>query len=316
MNAMWVQFPTDSKAFFQDGQYMWSNGILFTPVITRGATAVDGYFPTGLWYSLFDSALIDSTDGGQFVILITPLEKTNVHARGGTILTLQNTDNSAMTTTDALKTPITLLVLLDQNWESKGTLYLDDGEQIILDSFSYLTYNAVPVDQQNENDYNVAGGIVQSTIVTELYQSSQTVNSIRIRGISSIQGDLTSAPDTCTAKIQYNGNTAILIPSIVTYQSYSELVLTFNDLELNVVSNYYVSWQCISSKDSKNSSNDDGKGWNAIPSYGQALIICLIILTILAILYFGYRYYYFHTHKNALDPLLPTTDHQAQLSMK
>lgn len=117
---------------------MWSNGLLFTPVITQGKTSVSGYFPTGVWYAMLNTALIDCREGGKTVLLETPLETTNVHLRGGVILPLQNTNNTAMTTTAARSTPFTLLVALDPLWTGKGSLYLDDGEQITIETVPSL----------------------------------------------------------------------------------------------------------------------------------------------------------------------------------
>ncbi|KAJ1414116.1 family 31 glycoside hydrolase, partial [Ochromonadaceae sp. CCMP2298] len=60
LNAMWVNYPSLPEAHAQEGQYMWSDSVLFTPVLEQGATAVEGFFPEGLWYSLFDQTVIDS----------------------------------------------------------------------------------------------------------------------------------------------------------------------------------------------------------------------------------------------------------------
>ena len=53
-NALWIHFPTDPVCVSSavDGQYMWSDGLLFTPVVTQGESTVRGYFPKGVWYTL------------------------------------------------------------------------------------------------------------------------------------------------------------------------------------------------------------------------------------------------------------------------
>mmetsp|Transcript_12012 Transcript_12012/g.26740 ORF Transcript_12012/g.26740 Transcript_12012/m.26740 type:complete len:320 (+) Transcript_12012:202-1161(+) len=86
LNAMWVNYPSLPEAHAQEGQYMWSDSVLFTPVLEQGATAVEGFFPEGLWYSLFDQTVIDSTDGGTFLSLPTLLTATNAHLRGGCVI--------------------------------------------------------------------------------------------------------------------------------------------------------------------------------------------------------------------------------------
>lgn len=305
LNAMWMHFPSDSEAFFRDGQYMWSNGLLFTPVITKGATSVSGYFPAGVWYDMLSTSFIDVRDAGTSVLLITPLEYTNVHVRGGTILPMQNTANTAMTTTAARQTPFTLLVALDSNWYGSGSLYLDDGEQITLDTYSLITYNAIPITYDDDDDDKVAGGIVQSTVVNNLYQSTQIIEKIRVKGISYQKGLFTAAPDTCKATLNWAGDSVVLEPQVMIYSGYSELIVSFNSLELNIVSDYFLSWKCYSSSNSKDSEDDD-EGWDAIPTYGQALIVILVILVVGGVIFGGYRYHVIQKRTKLSDPLLPT----------
>lgn len=157
MNALWVHFPSDPQAFNREQQYMWSDSLLFSPVVTQGATSVDAYFPKGTWYSLFD--LDDAVRGatvssaaGTTVTIPTPLEKTNVHVRGGSIVPTQE---PAMTTAAARKTPFTLLVAVDPSVTvtsssgptvaASGKLFLDDGVQLNLDVYRLMSYTATVV---------------------------------------------------------------------------------------------------------------------------------------------------------------------------
>ena len=39
-NGLWMHFPEDPVTLQIDAQYMWSKSILFTPVLTQGATSV------------------------------------------------------------------------------------------------------------------------------------------------------------------------------------------------------------------------------------------------------------------------------------
>jgi alpha-glucosidase (family GH31 glycosyl hydrolase) len=332
LNAMWMHFPADPKTLYKDGQYMWSNGILFTPVLTMGATSVNGYFPTGVWYSLLNSAFIDSSAGGQSVVLDTPLEETNVHVRGGTILPMQNQDNTAMTTAAARLTPFALLVALDGDGLAKGSLYLDDGEQISLDTFSSVTYTAIPVDYLDDDDKeeenHVAGGTIQSSVITRLYSSPQIINKIQIKGVSTIKGDFTATPDTCAATMTWSTtaaaaaaaaatNMVTLAPEIIQHNDYSELVVTFDDLNLNIVSDFYLSWKCASSDDSTKKSDDDDEGWDAIPTYGQALIICAALAVLVGVTFGGYKFYLLHGRgakaSNSV-PLIPSDESPAERS--
>jgi alpha-glucosidase (family GH31 glycosyl hydrolase) len=133
-----MHFQTDPNAFFQDGQYMWSNGLLFTPVLKQGATSVTGYCPQAKWYSMFDDSMIDTFAAGAFQTLETPLKATNVHARGGSVIPMQQ---FAMTTTAVRATPYTLLVALDGSQQAEGSLHVEDGVQLYLDSYATTTFS-------------------------------------------------------------------------------------------------------------------------------------------------------------------------------
>lgn len=91
------------------------------------------------------------------------------------------------------------------------------------------------------------------------------------------------------------------------FPEYSELILTFSDLNLSIVSDYFLSWKCVLEVEKNKSNNDDKEeGWDAIPTYGQALLICVIILVSVAMLLGGYKYYLIQQKKQKLtDPLLP-----------
>ena len=118
---------------------MLGSSILVTPVLDQGATSVTGYFPKSIWYSLTDSSVIDSSAGGKSISLATPLTAINVHAKGGSIIPMQS---SAMTTTEARKTPFSLAVFACSMGGAEGQLFWDDGEQVSLSSYLHVTFNA------------------------------------------------------------------------------------------------------------------------------------------------------------------------------
>lgn len=142
-NALWMHFPEDSNTVYCDGQYMWSDSLLFTPVLEEHAVQVIGYFPKGKWYPLSvsgesDDRVVDASTGGMYVTLDTPLEVTNVHVRGGSVVVMQE---AAMTTSSARRTPYTILVALDEKGRSSGALYLDDGISLSLERRTFINYS-------------------------------------------------------------------------------------------------------------------------------------------------------------------------------
>lgn len=153
MNGLWMTFPADPEACSAqaDGQYMWGDSILFSPVLEQGSDVVSAYFPAGVWYSLFDSSVVDSREsGGQWEELSTPFSATNAHARGGSVIARHHSgtispasDKTAfMTTKEARKAPYSLLVSLDHGGKAQGSLFLDDGVQQSLDIFTKLEFTA------------------------------------------------------------------------------------------------------------------------------------------------------------------------------
>ncbi len=43
------------------------DALLVSPILRRGETSTQAYFPAGLWYSLYDYSLVNTTAGGQNV---------------------------------------------------------------------------------------------------------------------------------------------------------------------------------------------------------------------------------------------------------
>lgn len=129
MNGLWMQFPADADAVAVEEQYMWSDSVLFTPVVRQGATSVTGYFPAAKWYPLGENcAGPDVINGPASVNLDTPLTATNVHIRGGTVLPAQQ---YAMTTAAVKRTPYTLIVAADPAASASGSLYIDSGVSVV-----------------------------------------------------------------------------------------------------------------------------------------------------------------------------------------
>lgn len=88
-----------------------------------GATSVTAYFPKARWYDFFSRAVV-SVSGGESKTLDTPLEKIQVHVRGGVIIPMQE---PALTTAASRQNPYCLLVALDSSNMANGSVYLDDG---------------------------------------------------------------------------------------------------------------------------------------------------------------------------------------------
>ena len=83
------------------------------------------YIPQGIWYD-FPSGVKMNISGG-FIDLDAPLEKINVHVRGGFIIPMQIPGSNLMI---GRGNPFTLLIAQSASGDGTGTLFWDDGDTI------------------------------------------------------------------------------------------------------------------------------------------------------------------------------------------
>ncbi|GAB4817380.1 hypothetical protein N2152v2_004426 [Parachlorella kessleri] len=156
MRPLFMNFPKDPDTHKISRQFMVGKSLLVTPVLEEGANAVEGYFPAGRWYSLWDKQdVVDAREGGRTVKLDAPLGTIPVHMLGGTALAMQQ---GGMTTTQVKRSPLTVVVALPEavtGGEPRkhslqhlavgvaGHVYNDDGESIEVGNSpcNFLTFN-------------------------------------------------------------------------------------------------------------------------------------------------------------------------------
>ena len=262
---MWTHFAEDARTLSQDGQYMWSDSILFTPVLTEGATDVTGYFPKSWWYSLTDDGFIDASVAGQSVTFDTPISTTNVHVRGGSIIPMQQ---AGMTTKAVKESPMTLLVALDTNGAASGSLYLDDGVQNELTVLTYI-------------DYSLSDGILTSVRATGYsYETPVQLEKVVVQGIDRVYGTSCSSEMTLENDV---GSSVVVMPSsteVTVGEFYASLTLTFENV--NITSDFVLSLGCT----------DDGDDDSVLDDvYVQVAISVACIAAVGALAFVGLRWY-------------------------
>ncbi len=223
VRALWANFPSDTTAASIDRQFMWGNAVLFSPVLDAGVTEVNAYFPSGLWYKFSDLQIaVDNSDGnGKFVTLPTPLTETNVHIHGGNVLALQD---AAMTTSAARQTPFTLVAALCPGGRAKGQLFVDDGEQISIDRYLVVDYEAITNDS--------LGGLLAGRVAKNTLSSDET-SSVAKLGQITIAGKALSAP----RKVTFNGQ---VVKSDKVHFANNVLTVTLGDA--NMSDNFVLTW--------------------------------------------------------------------------
>ncbi|KAL8564096.1 hypothetical protein ACOMHN_034573 [Nucella lapillus] len=124
-----------------DRQFLWGQELLISPVLEQvhigtkmwispqGADKVRAYIPRGAWFDLQSLTVLNVT-GDTWHTLTAPLDKINVHVRGGSILPMLP---PALTTSKARGQKMELLVtpdLTSRPVTASGQLYWDDGESL------------------------------------------------------------------------------------------------------------------------------------------------------------------------------------------
>ncbi|XP_006861322.1 PREDICTED: maltase-glucoamylase, intestinal-like [Chrysochloris asiatica] len=125
VRPLFYEFTEDKQTWDIDNQFMLGPGILISPVLTSGTTAISAYFPRARWYDYSTQRGEESV--GRWKLLNAPLDHINLHVRGGYILPWQD---PAMNTNYSRKKFMGLTVALDSEGKAHGQMFWDDGESI------------------------------------------------------------------------------------------------------------------------------------------------------------------------------------------
>lgn len=148
MRPLLSRYPKDKECFAIDNEYLLSDVLLVRPVLERGVSKVDVYFPKNddnegdFWYDVNDYRKISKAG---FETVAVNSYKIPVYQRGGTILPKkERIRRSAVLMSDD---PFTIIICLDKNGEAKGTLYNDDEK-----SYAYQkgSYNYLELSYKND----------------------------------------------------------------------------------------------------------------------------------------------------------------------
>lgn len=183
-------FPREPALYEVDTQFMLGEALLVSPVLTKGATTVNATFPPGRWYS-YDATTMDEPPltftKTTSVILDAPLNKINLHFRGGFIIP---TVIPHQTITEMKQNPFMLLLIcLDVDGTAKGHMYWDDGDDI--GSFENGNYTWWSFRAQNNQ--------MTSTIDHDGFEGSSKMNffGFLVEGVSTKPTIVTANGQTC-----------------------------------------------------------------------------------------------------------------------
>jgi maltase-glucoamylase len=180
------EFTSDKSTWSIDRQFLWGPSLMIAPVLEQDATIVNVYFPAGRWYDYYGGAVFEST--GVYRDLSTPLDKIQLHIRGGYIIPWQTPDN---TTEFSRRNPFGLIVALGSppSYQAQGNLYWDDG--ISHESFEksqYLLVNfkasgsGIEIEVVQNSTYAGASSLEFTTI--DIWGLERRITNVNINGIA------------------------------------------------------------------------------------------------------------------------------------
>lgn len=171
--ALWHEFPTDFATRTIDTQFMWGSGLLISPVLQEGAVEVEAYFPNARFFNYFSGA--EETSRGETITIPTPMESINVHVRGGKVLPTQE---PAVNTELSRQNPLGLIVALDEDGASSGSLYYDDGDSI----------GTIEKGEYFLADFAVSNKELKSSVITNGYgdMAQKKLDKIRLLGAGTV----------------------------------------------------------------------------------------------------------------------------------
>ncbi|XP_052008312.1 sucrase-isomaltase, intestinal-like [Xyrauchen texanus] len=191
VRPMLHEFVTDEHTWDIDRQFLWGPALLITPALEKGVTVVKGYVPDARWYDYYTGQNVGVRR--QLVDMNTPLDKINLHVRGGYILPWQNPANN---TQYSRLNPLGLLVALDDDGSAQGSLFWDDGEGV-----ETLKYGKILV-----TSFRATKGILTNMLSTnDLDQKDQlTLGVVKVWGAGKVPIKEVNMTGSETANVNLN----------------------------------------------------------------------------------------------------------------
>ncbi|XP_074048617.1 sucrase-isomaltase, intestinal [Macrotis lagotis] len=119
------EFFEDRETWTIYKQFLWGSGFLVSPVLEMHSREVNAYVPDARWFDFYTGHDIGIRK--QYTTFPAPLDKINLHIRGGHILPCQMPDQNTVL---SRKNYMGLIVALDDNKMAQGSLFWDDGDSI------------------------------------------------------------------------------------------------------------------------------------------------------------------------------------------
>lgn len=180
VRSLFYEFPADETTSENDIQMLIGGGLLVSPVLAEATTVINAYFPAGNWFALANGAKISSK--GESMQLEAPIDKINVHVRGGSIIPRQI---PGMTTLESRSHPLQLVVALNESASAFGDLFVDDGESfgtVQQGKYSYFTFTVAGNKKLEIRPILTKYSPVQPLSDISIYGLTDTPNQVTVGG--------------------------------------------------------------------------------------------------------------------------------------
>ncbi len=131
MRALLLDYPSDSRAISQEGEFLFGDDLLVAPVVKDGEIEQGVYLPTGVWYDYWTGRRFT---GPASVTAEAALDRIPIFVRGGAIIPMQQV---VQFTDEAPINPLTFDIYPDQS--SSREYYEDDGLSFDYQSGKFFT---------------------------------------------------------------------------------------------------------------------------------------------------------------------------------
>ncbi|CAF4104310.1 unnamed protein product [Adineta steineri] len=170
VEPLFFEYPNDENTYNIDKQFLVGPAILVSPNLVLNSTIVHAYIPQDTWYEFPSGVKIKTV--GQFVDLNTPIQKINVHLRGGFIIPMKIPGPNLVL---GRGNPFEFLVALSQSGNASGSLFWDDGDS--LDTIENKTYNYFEFNVTSSNILTI------NALVTNDKDSSMVLGTVKVLGL-------------------------------------------------------------------------------------------------------------------------------------
>ena len=171
MRALLLDYPDDSRAVEQEGEFLVGNDLLVAPVMEQGKRKQTVYLPKGEWFDYWTGRAYTGPKG---ITVDAPLERIPIFVRGGAIIP---TRQLVQYTGEAPINPLTFQVY--PQGRSSREYYEDDGLSFNYRKGAFLQERVTADDQPNLLTLSVSAR--QGTYTPSARAMQFAVHHLRIR---------------------------------------------------------------------------------------------------------------------------------------